>query len=802
MADLARRYIGQSLSRVEDQRLLRGQGRYTDDIDLPRQLEVAFVRSVHANARIRSIDTSDAVAAPGVRLVLTGEDLGALNAPLPAFVPDPGMRAPSTQLPLATERVRYVGEIVAMVVADDRYLAEDAAALVGVDYEPLPAVVDLATAPDGPGLVHDEVTDNVAGTFEDSTGDPDAAFAAAPFTERLHLSIERSLASPLEGRGVVAAWDPTLGHMRMWASTQAPVALKFGLCRLLGLASDQMDLSAPDVGGGFGAKIMVFYPEELLVPVASLRLGRPVKWTEDRWEHFVSANQERGQIHDAEVAFDETGRILAVRTSFLHDSGAYTPYGSDVAFNTSTHVLGQYAIPNFALSCEVRYTNKPPVSPYRGAGRPQAVFVMERLVRAVARRLDLDPIEVRRRNLIPADAFPYEVGLHIKAPVTYDSGNYQAGFARALELLEPEAFRTEQAEARTAGRYLGLGFSPYIEATAPARSEGCGARLEPSGKIRLSLGLPSQGQGHETVFAQIAADVLGVTPDDVIVHTGNSRGQDDGIGTFGSRGVVMGGNAVAEAARAVRSMVATFAADLFECGSEDIEIQDGWVSVKGSPATRLRLATVATLANPFGYPGPWGTDDDPAVFEMASARAGDHRPASTRFEARGYADQPAMTYASGVHGAVVEVDPQTGKVKILRYVVVHDCGVVINPMIVEGQVIGGLAQGIGGALLERLDFDPSGQPQTTSFMDFRLPTVDDMPELRLAEIETPSPSNPLGVKGTGEAGVIPVSAVIAEAIEDALEPFGVRISSMPLFPDQIVGLIHAARADAAPAMAQ
>ncbi|HET8787065.1 MAG TPA: xanthine dehydrogenase family protein molybdopterin-binding subunit, partial [Candidatus Limnocylindrales bacterium] len=752
--------------------------------------------SVHANARIRSVSTSEAASAPGVRLVLTGDDLGALNRPLPAFVPDAGMRAPSTQLPLATDRVRYVGEIIAMVIADDRYLAEDAAALVAVDYEVLPAVVDLATASGGPGLVHDDVPDNVAGTFQDHTGDADRAFVEAPFTERLHLSIQRSLASPLEGRGVVADWDPRRGHMRIWASTQAPVALKFGLCRLLGIQSDQMDLAAPDMGGGFGSKIMVFYPEEVLVPFASMRVGRPVKWTEDRWEHFVSANQERGQIHDAEVAFDETGRILAVRTSFLHDSGAYTPYGSDVAFNTATHVLGQYAIPNFSLTCEVRYTNKPPVSPYRGAGRPQAVFVMERLVRAVARRLDLDPIEVRRRNLIPADAFPYEVGLHIKAPVTYDSGNYQAGFERALELLDPAGFRKEQADARSAGRLLGLGLAPYIEATAPARSEGCGARLEPSGRIRLSLGLTSQGQGHETVFAQIAADVLGVRPDDVVVQTGNTAGQDDGIGTFGSRGVVMGGNAVANAARAIRTMVAAFAADLFECGAEDIEIRDGWVAVAGSPKTRLRLSTVATLANPFGYPGPWGTEDDPAILARASARAAEHRPPSTRFEVRGYADQPAMTFASGVHAAIVEVDADTGKVHILRYVLVHDCGRVINPMIVEGQVLGGLAQGIGGALLERLDFDPSGQPQTTSFMDFRMPTVDDIPDIRLAEIETPSPLNALGVKGTGEAGVIPVSAVIAEAVEDALEPFGVRVTSMPLFPDQVVGLIDAARADA------
>jgi CO/xanthine dehydrogenase Mo-binding subunit len=579
--------------------------------------------------------------------------------------------------------------------------------------------------------------------------------------------------------------------MHVWASTQAPVALKFGLCRLLGLGSDELQLEAPDVGGGFGSKIMVFYPEEVLLPYAALRLGRNVKWTEDRWEHFVSANQERGQIHDAEVAFDSTGRIHAVRTHFLHDSGAYTPYGSDVCFNTVTHVLGQYRIPNFKATAEVRYTNKPPVSPYRGAGRPQAVFVMERLIGAVARRLGMDPNDVRRLNLIPADAFPYETGLHIKAPVTYDSGNYQAGFEMAMRLLEPEAFRDEQARARAAGRHLGMGVATYVEATAPARSEGCSARLEGSGKLVISLGLPSQGQGHETTFAQIAADVLGCLPTDVVVRTGNTRGQDDGIGTFGSRGLVMGGNAVAEAAAQIREQLVAFAADLLEVSPNDIVVEDGWISVAGTPDKRLRLATIATLANPFGYPGEWGRDDDPALLARARERAGDVRPRSQRLEARAYFEQPQMAFANGVHAAAVEVDPGTGSVRILRYVLVHDCGVIVNPQIVEGQVVGGLAQGIGGALLERMVFDPdTGQPQTTSFMDFRMPTVDDIPEIRLGHTETPSPLNPLGVKGTGEAGVIPVSAVLAEAIEDALSPFGARISAMPLFPDQIAGLIQ------------
>ncbi len=791
MGDTLRaRYVGASVRRVEDERMLRGRGRYVDDIDLPGQLHAAFVRSIHANARLNSIDTAAAKAAPGVHLVLTGHDLGALNAPLPAFVPDGNMRDPRTQLPLAVERVRYVGEAIAMVVADDRYLAEDAAALVAVEYDPLEAVVALETASTAEGRVHDDVADNIAGDVEDHTGDADAVFRSAPFVERLSLKIERSTASPIEGRGLNAAWDPGARTMRIYASTQAPVALKHGLCRLLGLGQDQVHLEAPDVGGGFGAKIMVFYPEEIVVPFATLQLGRPVKWIEDRWEYFVSANQERGQIHEAEIAFDERGTILGVRTALLHDSGAYTPYGSDVVHNTATHILGQYRIPAFKISAKVCFTNKPPVSPYRGAGRPQAVFVMERLIGAMARRLDRDPNELRRQNLIPADAFPYETGLHLKAPVTYDSGDYVVGFDRAIELLDPASFRVEQASARAAGRYLGLGLATYVEATAPARTEGCGARLEGNGKLVLSLGMASQGQGHETVFAQIAADALGCLIEDIVVRTGNTADQDDGIGTFGSRGLVMGGNAVALAVEGIRAQVTSFAADLFESVADDIVIEDGWVFVAGSPSDRLRLGTIATLANPFGYPGAWGVDDDPATLERARARAGAHRPATPWIEARGYADQPAMTFASGVHGAIVEVDTGTGGVRILRYVVVHDCGRMVNPTIVEGQILGGLAQGIGGALLERLVFDPSGQPQTTSFMDFRLPTVDDMPPVALAHVETPSPLNPLGVKGTGEAGVIPVSAVIGEAIEDALAPFGVRVDSMPLFPDEILGLIR------------
>jgi len=787
------RYSGTAVKRVEDDRLLRGGGRYTDDIDLPGQLGAALVRSVYANARIISIDTSAAKKALGVRLVLTGHDLGKLNDPLPLLGPNPALIAPRTQRPLATERVHYVGEAVALVVADNRYLAEDAAALVDVQYEPLIPVVDLDQAGTTEARVHDDVEGNLAGIVEDRIGDPAAAFSSASHVERLHLSLERSTASPIEGRAVLAAWDPVRRHLQVWDSTQAPVAIKHGLCKMLDLSQEQVDVVAPDVGGGFGTKIMLFYPEELLVPYAALKLGRPVKWTEDRWEHFVSANQERGQVHDAEVAFDDDGHILAVRTSFVHDTGAYIPYGIAVPANTLTHVLGQYRITNYEARGRILYTNKTPVSPYRGAGRPHAVFVMERLICEVARKLGLEPHEVRRRNLIQADEFPYETGLHIDAPVRYDSGDYVKGLEEAVKLLDPEAFRREQASAREVGRYLGMGMGTYVEATGPAPYESCRGKITEAGHAVFDLAIASQGQGHETSMAQIAADVLDIPLDQVVIRGGDSSRVEDGIGTFGSRSLLLGGNAVAAAALDLRRQLTEYAAQLFECDPSDIGLSAGWFQVAGSPGKRVSLSALASLANAFGYPGQRTRDDDPALLGQLQARADAHRSTPPIFESRGYFGAGQQLYGSGVHAATVEVDPATGYVKILKYVVVHDCGRMINPAIVEGQILGGLVQGIGGALLEKLEYDESGQPRSTSFMDFRLPTIDDLPEVAIAHVETPSPLNPLGVKGTGEAGIVPVSALLAEAIEDALAPFGVSVDRMPLLPHDVAALIRAAK---------
>jgi carbon-monoxide dehydrogenase large subunit len=787
------RYSGMPIQRVEDDRLLRGGGQYTDDIDLPGQLAAAIVRSVHANARIVSIDTAAAGAARGVHMVITGDDLGALGDPLPLLGPSPALIAPRTQRPLATERVHYVGEAVAMVVADSRYLAEDAAALVEVQYEPLDAVVSLATADRVAARVHDEVEGNLAGVLEDRIGDPEAAFRSAPHVERLHLELERSTASPIEGRAVLADWDRHRRHLRVWDSTQAPVAIKHGLCKMLGLSQEQVDVVAPDVGGGFGTKIMLFYPEEVLIPYAALRLARPVKWTEDRWEHFVSANQERGQIHDAEVAFDGDGRLLAVRTSFVHDTGAYIPYGIAVPANTATHVLGQYRIKNYDVKGRILYTNKTPVSPYRGAGRPHAVFVMERLICAVARRLGLEPHEVRRRNLIQSDEFPYETGLHLDAPVRYDSGDYVKGLEEAIRLLDPAGFRREQAAARAEGRHLGMGMGTYVEATGPAPYESCRARVTEAGHAVFDIAVPSQGQGHQTSMAQIAADVLDLPIEQVLIRGGDSSRVEDGIGTFGSRALLLAGNAVAVAARDLRRQLTEYAAALFECAAADIVVRDGWFQVAGAPDKRVSLSALAALANAYGYPGQRTRDDDPRLLEQLQARAEANRSTPPIFEARGYFGAGQQLYGSGVHAATVEVEATTGHVRILKYVVVHDCGRMINPAIVEGQVLGGLVQGIGGALLEKLEYDDSGQPRSTSFMDFRLPTMDDVPEIVIAHVETPSPLNPLGVKGTGEAGIIPASALLAEAVEDALKPFGVIVDRMPMLPHDVAGLVRAVR---------
>jgi len=785
--------IGAAIRRNEDPRLLRGRGCFVADVTPAGLLHAAALRSPHARARIRSVDASRARAQRGVHLVLTAADLGPLNQPTPLLIPHPELAYPRTPVPLAVEDVRYSGELIAVVVADDRYLAEDAARLIVVDYETLPAVVDLeAAGAESSPRVHADVPRNRAARVVQRVGEPDAAFARAAHVFRERLAIERSCGSPLETRGVVADYDARTETLRAWISTQAPLPIKNGLARLFGLPEFKVEVIAPDVGGGFGTKIMLFYPEEIVIPAAAIRLGRAVKWIEDRSEHLASSSHERGQLHEVEVATDEGGRILAVRDRFLHDAGAYTPYGIIVPLITSTQLPGPYRLRHYDVEFEVRYTNKVMVTPYRGAGRPHGVFVMERMIGRIARELGLEPSEVRRRNFIQPDEFPWDVGLTFQdgGPTRYDSGDYPKGLEMALERIGFGNFRAWQHAARADGRYVGLGIACYVEGTGIGPYEGAHVRVEPSGNVYVATGLTTQGQGHPTTFAQIAADALGCDPAKVTVVTGDTSRFNWGAGTFASRALVTAGNAVATAAGKVREKALRLAADLLEVAPQDLEVCDGAVRVKGVPDRRLSLGALATVANPIRY--AYGKEAADAALHLVKPRHGavlrdDEEPG---LEARGYFAPLHATFASGCHAAVVEVDVETGVVRFLKYVVQHDCGRIVNPTIVEGQIHGGVAQGIGGALYEKLCYDAAGQLLTRTFLEFHIPTAIEVPPIEVVHLETISPLNPLGVKGVGEAGAIPVPALVAEAVEDALAPFGVRVSEMPLSPGRIRDLIH------------
>ncbi|OFX27261.1 MAG: xanthine dehydrogenase [Armatimonadetes bacterium RBG_16_67_12] len=773
------RYFGERVQRSEDPRLLTGRGTYVDDVQPAAALHAAVLRSPHARARITRLDASRAAAMPGVALVLTHGDLPpVLKEPLPKLIPHPALIHHKTQYALAPGQVRHVGEPVAFVVATSRYLAEDALETIEVEYDLLPAVVDLEAAVQrGSPPVHEDMGTNVCAEYTQRVGDPDAAFDGAPHVFRERLRMDRGTAAPMETRGVVAIWDTKTRQLVVYDSTQAPIPIRNGLARLLGLPQSSVRVIAPDVGGGFGPKIMMFYPEEVLVSHAAMHLGRPVKWIEDRRENFVSMNQEREQIHDAEIAVDSDGRILAVRTRFLYDAGAYIPYGIIVPIVASTQLVGPYRIPNYECTFRAVFTNKVIVSPYRGAGRPHGCFVMERLIERVARELKIDRAEVRRRNFVQPDEFPYDTGLIFQdnAPLIYDSGDYPAVFEKALAMIGYADWPARKAAAAREGRTVGLGIGFYVEGTGIGPYEGCRVTVEPTGKVYAATSVGTQGQGHYTSFAQIVADALGVDVREVTITTGDSGAFNWGTGTFASRAAVVAGNAVALAAQAVRQKALVVAAKLLEARAEDLELAGGQVFVRGSPARSVALGDVATAANPLRgtIPQEW---EGPGL------------------EASRYFAPPRGTFAGGCHAAIVEIDRGTGALRIERYVVVHDCGKIINPMIVEGQIQGGVAQGIGNAFYEKLVYDDEGQLLTQTFMDYLLPTIAEVPRAEIGHVETPSPLNPLGVKGAGEAGVIPAPAVIASAIDDAL---GTRITEMPLSHSKLLDLLL----DTAPAAA-
>jgi carbon-monoxide dehydrogenase large subunit len=773
------RWFGARVQRVEDDRLLRGNGHFTDDIG-EGALESYVVRSPFAHARIKSIDVSAARAVPGVVAVYVAADLPFGDKDLPILIPHPNLTHGRTQRCLASEVVRYVGEAVAFVVAENRYIAEDAADLVEVDYEPLPVVITPEASAKAEHLVHDDVPGNVAAELLQEVGDVQSALAASPHRTRLLLRFERGAACPMEGRAVWARWSQPEHRLTVYDSTQSPTSIRGGLAVLFGLPESDVDVIAPDVGGGFGPKIMLFYSDELLVPFAAMQLRRPVKWTEDRQEHFTAVNQERGQVHEVEVGFDDDGRVLALSDDFIHDGGAYTPYGIILPIITAAQVPGPYRIPNYRVRFRDVYTNATATSPYRGAGRPHACFVMERTLDAIAAELSLDRVEVRRRNLIAPDQFPYDLGVIWQDGniVVYDSGNYPALVERAVEMLGP----------RPEGDHIGMGLSPYVEGTGVGPYEGAHVQVLVSGKVVAATGIPNQGQAHATVWAQIVADQLGVDVADVEVTSGDTRKFQWGVGTFASRSAVTAGNAMAVAAGMVADKARHIAAEHLEADPDDLELVDGRVRVKGSPDRGIPLSAVAVLANPMRYAFGGGTEA--ATQFTPKARPGPPLAEGEQpgLEATGYYSPPGSTWAAGCHAAYVRVDSKTFRLEVLKYVVVHDCGRLINPMVVEGQIEGGVAQGIGGAFYERLAYDVDGQLRNASFMEFLMPYATEIPAIEIDHIETPSPLNPLGIKGAGEAGVIPVGAVLAAAIEEAL---GVPITEMPLSPLKLYELSQA-----------
>ncbi|HSR50017.1 MAG TPA: xanthine dehydrogenase family protein molybdopterin-binding subunit [Acidobacteriota bacterium] len=773
------KHIGKPVRRNEDARLLTGKAVFVDDVHLPAMLHAAFVRSDYAHGRIVSVDTRQALELPGVAAVYTAEDLGDYWRPGPLLVPPPPVEEKTfharTQVPLARDKVRHVGEPIALVLAESRYIAEDAVELVEVEIDPLDAVVDLEQALDEQApLIHDDLDSNLSAEVRQSKGDYQGARRQAAVVVRRRFEYDRGASAAIENRGIVASWDGRDQHLTVWDSTQAPIPIRNGLAEMLGLSESQVRVIAPFIGGGFGPKIMMFYPEEVLLPWASMQLQRPLKWIEDREENFYATTQERGQIHWAEIALDAEGRILGVRDDFLHDAGAYDPYGLTVPINTQCTLLGCYQVPNYDSHFKAVFTNKPIVTPYRGAGRQHGVFVMERLLDLAAREMDLDRAEIRRRNLIPPEAFPYdnEIIFQDFRPLVYDSGNYPRCLERALEMIDYDDFLSrQQPKARREGRLLGLGLVTYVEGTGIGPYEGVRITVESSGKVNLVTGVGTQGQGHYTSFAQVAAEQLGVGVEDVRVVTGDTREFHWGTGTFASRGAVVAGNACHNAAKDVRRKILEQASEALEAAQEDLVLEEGKVYVKGSPESSVSLGELAVRANPL----------------RGAVRHG----AEPGLESTSYYGPEQGATANGVHAMIVEVDAETCQVKIVRYAVVHDCGRVLNPLILDGQIEGGVAQGIGNAFYEQLHFDQTGQLLNASFMDFLLPTALDMPDLDMDHFETPSPLNALGVKGAGEAGAIPVAAAFAQAVEDALQPLapGLEILEIPLSPNRLFEIL-------------
>ncbi|MBC2604703.1 xanthine dehydrogenase family protein molybdopterin-binding subunit [Pelagicoccus albus] len=762
--------FGQRSRRLEDPKLLAGKALFVDDVQRPEMLHLCFVRSPYAHARIRSIDTKSARALDGVCGVFTAEDMGDTYKSGPLIVPPPPIQdlvfRQRTQWPMASDKTRYAGEPVAVVVAESRYIAEDAAELVEVEYEPLAPVVGFQDSlSENAALIHEDLDSNLAAEALQQKGDYDKNVSSADLIVSDVFHYERPLAASMENRGYVAEYDFHTEKMTVWATTQAPIPLRNLLADYLGLREGQVEVVAPFIGGGFGPKIMIMYSEEMVIGWLSLKLKRPIKWIEDRTENFVATTQERGQVHHAEMALTADGVIIGVKDDFIHDTGAYNPYGLTVPLNSQCTLLGPYKVPHYKSRFKAVYTNKTPVTPVRGAGRQHGVFTMERLLDKAAKKLNLSPHEIRRRNFLKPDDFPHKHGIIYQdfSALTYDSGNYEPALDLALEHIGYESFKQkEQADYLAQGRRVGIGLAAYVEGSGIGPYEGARVTVGSDGSVAVATGIGTQGQGHFTVFAQIVREQLGVPLEMIRVTTGDTRIFHWGTGTFASRGAVVGGNACHAAAQAVRSKILQMAALKWNVPAGSLELSDGFVQVVNDPTRKMGLGELAREANPLRGAVP--PDAEPGL------------------EATRYFGPEMGATANGVHAAIVEIDPNTYEIKVLRYVIVHDCGKVINPMILEGQILGGFSMGLGHALYESLNYDSQGVLSGTNLHDYMMPTAPDMPEVVTDHVETPATKNPLGVKGAGEAGTIPVSAVIAQAVDDAFSEQDLYIRKIPLTP--------------------
>ena len=760
--------IGASLKRKEDRRLLTGAGRYVDDLHLPGMVHVALVRSPHAHARIVGVDAGAALRLPGVLAVLTARDAPGLGASVPPLIREPGWPAYAHPV-LAGDRARHVGEAVAVVVADDLYRAADGAAAVVVDYEPLPVAAEPVVP--APALVHESWPDNRAGRQETGAGDVARGFAEAEAVVELRLAYPRVTGVPIEGRAVLAEPDPQSGRLTVWSSTQVPFNVRSAIAAALELPEDAVRVVAPDVGGGFGIKGHV-YPEDVLVPAVARRLGRPAKWVETRREHFLTASGDRDQAHVARLGVRRDGTITVLETAFTRDHGAFPTLGGAMTANTMNHLVGPYRVPHYRARADNIVTHKSFGAAYRGAGRPEAALVLDRLLDRAARAIGMDAAAFRRHNLIRPEQMPFATGLTYRdgVPITYDPADYVAAFDAVLARLDYAGWRREQASRRGTARPLGLGLSAYVEGTGIGPFEGANVRVDPAGVVLVDVGVGAQGQAHETTLAQICAAELGVPVERVVVRGGDTDRVGFGMGTIASRVAAVAGPAVARSAREVARRTRLVAAELFECAAEDVVVADGDVWVAGAPDRRLPLGRVAHAA----------------VRSPALARAGGPGLGACVFHY-----PHSVTWAFGAHAAVVEVDLEACTLRVLRHAVVHDAGRSINPLVVEGQVHGGTAQGLGSAMLEEVVHDAHGQLVTGSLMDYAIPRAADFPALDVVHVEFPSTVNELGIKGVGESGVIAPGAMIAGAVEDALADYGVEITRLPVTPARVFEALRA-----------